>query len=145
MAQPWAALAVFAGVQPAASSRLAIAPKDSTLGRVQLRFLGLRENVPQPPFVGQRRHQTQQLPADRVEQFQALCMQPQALQPDQICHGPVEWTFAVCGVTNDGVSDVFHVAAQLVAAAGQGLQLHLGPAQAWKFTLRNGQLTPFQG
>ena len=43
MEQPWGALAallVVAGVQPAASSRLAIAPHGSTLGRVQLRFLG---------------------------------------------------------------------------------------------------------
>jgi hypothetical protein len=43
MAQPWGALAallVVAGVQPAASSRLAIAPQGCTLGRVQLRFLG---------------------------------------------------------------------------------------------------------
>ncbi|PVE44066.1 hypothetical protein H663_003680 [Limnohabitans planktonicus II-D5] len=43
MAQPWGALAallVVAGVQPAAFSRLAIAPNGSTLGRVQLRFLG---------------------------------------------------------------------------------------------------------
>eukprot|EP01031_Cornospumella_fuschlensis_P022031 gene22031-26989_t len=40
---PWGALAallVVAGVQPAAFSRLAIAPNGSTLGRVQLRFLG---------------------------------------------------------------------------------------------------------
>jgi hypothetical protein len=35
-----AVLLVVAGVQPAASSRLAIAPNGSTLGRVQLRFLG---------------------------------------------------------------------------------------------------------
>jgi hypothetical protein len=43
MAQPWGALVallVIAGVQPAASSRLVIAPHGSTLGRVQLRFLG---------------------------------------------------------------------------------------------------------
>ena len=43
MAQPRGALAalrVVAGVQPAASSRLAIAPHGCTLGRVQLRFLG---------------------------------------------------------------------------------------------------------
>ncbi|PVE42251.1 hypothetical protein H663_012805 [Limnohabitans planktonicus II-D5] len=43
MAQPWGALAallVVAGGQPAASSRLAIAHQRSTLGRVQLRFLG---------------------------------------------------------------------------------------------------------
>jgi len=44
MAQPRGALAallVVAGVQPAASSRLAIAPHGSALGRVQLRFIGL--------------------------------------------------------------------------------------------------------
>jgi hypothetical protein len=43
MAQPWGALAallVVAGVQPAASWRLAIAAHGCTLGRVQLRFLG---------------------------------------------------------------------------------------------------------
>ena len=35
-----AALLLLAGKQPAASSRLAIAPHRSPLGRVQLRFLG---------------------------------------------------------------------------------------------------------
>jgi hypothetical protein len=43
IALPWGALAallVVAGVQPATSSRLARAPQNSTLGRVQLPFLG---------------------------------------------------------------------------------------------------------
>jgi len=43
IALPWGALAallVVAGVQPAASSRLARAPQNSTLGHVQLPFLG---------------------------------------------------------------------------------------------------------
>jgi hypothetical protein len=48
-------------------------------------------------------------------------MQPQPLQPDQLSNVSVQRPFAVRGVANDRVGDVFHVAAQLVAAARQRL------------------------
>ena len=62
-------------------------------------------------------------------------MQPQALQPQQISHGPVERPFAVRGIANDGVGDVLHVAAQLMAASCQRLQSHFGAAGAGKALL----------
>ena len=61
----------------------------------------------------------QQLAAHRVWQVQVQRVQPQPLQAQVLGHGAVEWAFAVRGVANDGVGDVLHVAAQLVAAACQ--------------------------
>jgi hypothetical protein len=68
--------------------------------------------------------------------FEAHGMEPQALSAQVFGNGAVQRPFAVGGVADDGVGNVFHVAAQLVAPTGQGLQLHLRKPCAWKITLR---------
>ena len=94
--------------------------------------------MPKSPLTGQGRRPTQALTADRVSQLQTLRVQPQPLQPHPFGHSAVQRPFAVRGVAQDGVGDVLHVAAQLVAAARQRLQRQLGAAGAGKALLSLG-------
>ena len=67
--------------------------------------------------------------------FEAYGMQPQAIEAKVLGNGAVQRPFAVGGVADDRVRDVFHMAAQLMPPTGQGLQFHLSPADGGKVTM----------
>ena len=79
----------------------------------------------------------------RVGQFQAVRMQPEPLQTQQLGHGTVQGPLAMGGVSDDRMREVFHVATQLVPPAGQRLQFDQRAARCgemavglWQFVTR---------
>ena len=64
----------------------------------------------------QGRFNLQRFIVRRVAHLQAPSVQPQTMKTHVRSEGPVQGPFAVGRVADDGVGDVLHVAAQLVAA-----------------------------
>lgn len=47
---------------------------------------------------------------NRVKKTKLGCVKPQALKTQEFGHRTIQWPFAVSGISQDRMSDMFHVA-----------------------------------